>query len=74
MYTKDEKVNTKQATSDSNGDDLYSVETDDDIGNWMDSFRTRAEAEHFINARLMNHDPATDFRDTRYARVDRPSR
>jgi len=51
--------------NDDTGDDLYSVETDDDIGNWMDSFQTRAEAEHFINARLMIHDPKTDFRDTR---------
>ena len=51
--------------NDETGKDLYSVECDDDIGNWLESFDTLEEAEYFINARLMLHTHATDFRDTR---------
>ena len=51
--------------NDETGKDMFSVECDDDVGNWLDSFETLDEAEHFINARLMLHTHATDFRDTR---------
>ena len=53
--------------NDETGKDLFSVECEDDIGNWLDSFETLEEAEHFINARLMLHTHSTDFRDTRTA-------
>jgi len=51
--------------NDETGDDLYSVEMDDAIGNWLDSFDTKEEAENFIKSRQMSHDPIRDFRDTR---------
>lgn len=51
--------------NDETGKDLFSVECEGDIGNWLDSFETLEEAEYFINARLMLHIHATDFRDTR---------
>lgn len=51
--------------NDEAGLDQFSVEIAGDIGNWLDSFPTREQAEHFINARLMMHDPKADFRDTR---------
>ena len=51
--------------NDETGKDLFSVECEDDIGNWLESFESLEEAEYFINARLMLHVHDTDFRDTR---------
>ena len=47
-------------------EDLYSVVYDDDIEDWLDSFRTREEAEKYINQLQETlHDKDKDFFDTR---------
>ena len=65
----DERGNMRRALihlNDEAGIDQFSVEYDDDIGNWLDSFDTREKAEQFIHSRMATmHDPDSDFRDTR---------
>jgi hypothetical protein len=52
--------------NDESGPDLYSVELETDVGNWLDSFMTEAEAVKYINNEGMTYNHLTDFRDTRY--------
>jgi len=47
------------------GNDMYSVEPAHDIGNWIESFETEAEALDFISINGGIYDPKHDFRDTR---------
>ena len=54
--------------NDESGMDQYSVEYADDVGNWLDSFKTRNEAEEYIISIGALHNPDFDFRDTRYKR------
>jgi hypothetical protein len=54
--------------NDEAGCDWYSVEAEDDVGNWLDSFETFEEALNFIVEREYVYDHVTGFRDTRYGR------
>lgn len=51
--------------NDETGGDLYSVECEDDVGNWIDSFLTLEAAVDFIICIPMEYTKA-NFRDTRY--------
>jgi hypothetical protein len=52
--------------NDETGEDLYALEMEDDIGNWLGSFKTREEAEEDVRIRQLPYDPETGFRDTRH--------
>ena len=43
----------------------YSVEYDNDVGNWIDSFDTLEQALEFISDHCLLYDSETGFRDTR---------
>jgi len=51
--------------NDEAGCDWYSVEAEDDVGNWLDSFETMMEALNFIGENRYVYDHVTGFRDTR---------
>lgn len=52
--------------NDEAGIDYFSVEMENDIGNWLDSFLTLEEALEYIISNGLKYDQATGFRDSRY--------
>lgn len=56
--------------NDEAGCDQYSVEYDDDPGNWIDSFDTLEQAVQFISEHHFQYDAETGSRDTRYPYPD----
>jgi len=55
--------------NDEAGCDWYSVEAEDDVGNWLDSFDTLMDAFNFICDNKLVYDHPTGFRDTRTYRL-----
>ncbi len=51
--------------NDETGKDLYSIMKQGSI-NWITSFKTLEEAEHFIKTHQLKYNRKTDFSDTRY--------
>jgi len=52
--------------NDEAGVDYFSVEMENDVGNWLDSFMTLEEALEYIISHGLIYDQATGFRDSRY--------
>jgi hypothetical protein len=52
--------------NDEAGVDWFSVEPENDVGNWINSFEYMADALAFIKENGYQYDPKTGFRDTRY--------